>query len=74
MYSNSPLSQSVQTPKSAVTIQAFCLQMQAVLETRVGPGLFHHATFSQMIQLKCEKMMKEMWNEDPFPKQACHPT
>lgn len=28
---------------------------------------------SQMIQLKCVKMMKEIWNEDPFPKQASRP-
>lgn len=72
MYSNSPLSQSVQTPKSAVINTSLLFTSASGFgNTQVGLGLFHHATVSQMIQLKCEKMIKEMWNEDPSPKQAC---
>lgn len=57
--------------------------------TKVWPVLFQPCNFffvvvfcwfffvfffcSQMIQLKCVKMMKEIWNEDPFPKQASRP-
>ena len=61
MYSNSLPSQSIHTPT-----QAFCLQMQQMLFCCC---FFFFLVFRlQMLQLKCVKMMTEMWNEDRFPK------
>lgn len=69
MYSNSLRSPSIQTPKSAVTSTSLLFtNASCVSNTHKKKSwlLSPCNSFSQMIQLKCVKMMKEMWNEDPF--------
>lgn len=80
MYSNSLLSQSIQTPNSAATNTSLLFTNASCCGNTESQGLASFTTqqfssffFLQMIQLKCVKMMREMWNEDPFPKQACRP-
>lgn len=76
MYSNSLQSQSIQTPKSAVTNTSLLFTNASCFRSTKKSGAWFFLFFFfflQMNQLKCVKMMKEMWNEDPSPKQACRP-